>query len=109
MARWHRGTRNNNWKFTIIADNRFPDEVESVLNQRYGFVIRLTRNPFDDKHTSETALDDYDWGQHKCFVINNSSMSIEDQKNAIIPIMNDILSEQGYKLHLRGKFEKSST
>jgi hypothetical protein len=83
----------NKITFSLIADNRFPDETEAVLNQRYGYVIRLTRNPFNDSHASETALDNYNWSQHKCFVIDNASMTIEEQSLAVTPIIESILAE----------------
>lgn len=85
----------NNLEFSIIADNRFPDETEAVLNQRYGYTIRLTRNPFNDLHASETALDNYNWEQHKCFLIDNAAMTIEEQAQAVIPIINSIILEHG--------------
>ena len=47
-----------NW---IVTDCRFPNEAESI-NQKNGIVIRVNsdRCNNEDKHPSETALDDYD-------------------------------------------------
>lgn len=67
----------------IIADCRFPNEVESIRNAD-GIVIKLTRNPYNSSHMSETALDP---DQYNCsnfdIVIDNENMSIEQQNNAI--------------------------
>jgi len=40
----------------ITADVRFPNEVKCI-QELGGHVIRLLRNPHDDQHESETALD----------------------------------------------------
>lgn len=67
----------------IIADCRFPNEVSAIKNAG-GIVIKLTMNPFNSDHESETALDmqNYD---HSNFdlVINNDSINLEE-KNTII-------------------------
>ena len=46
----------------IIADLRFPNEVE-VVKKNNGKVVRLTRELIEDSHISETALDkdNFDW------------------------------------------------
>jgi len=57
---WTSATLNriNNEKpdLAIIADCRFPNEVEAIQDAN-GLVIKLTRNPYDSNHPSETALD----------------------------------------------------
>jgi len=80
---------------SIITDNRFPNEVESVLKQPGGYIIRLTRSPFgtEDVHPSESALDGYDWNRDKCFVLNNVDMTIQQQNDAVIPILEEITKE----------------
>ena len=77
---------------SLITDNRFPNEIEAVLDEPNGYVIRLTRSPFgiDDRHPSESSLDDYDWNRDRCFVLDNAKMSIEEQNEAIVPILKDI-------------------
>ncbi len=77
---------------SVITDNRFPNEIEAVLNEPNGYVIRLTRSPFgiDDRHPSESSLDDYDWNRDRCFVLDNADMNIEEQNEAIVPILKDI-------------------
>lgn len=60
-------------EIAIITDVRFPDEVKAI--QKYGKVVRLTRNTIDSKHVSETSLDDFemfDW------LIDNSQMTHEE-------------------------------
>jgi len=76
----------------LITDNRFPNEVETVLKQPRGYIIRLTRAPFveSDSHSSEIALDDFDWNRPRCFVIDNARMNKEEQKKAVIPILQKI-------------------
>lgn len=79
---------------SIITDNRFPNEIETVLKQPRGYVIRLTRSPFGyaDAHPSESALDNYDWKREKCFVLDNAELSIGEQNEAVLPILNEIFS-----------------
>ncbi len=83
----------------IIADNRFPSEVEIVLNDPNGHIIRLTRSPFgtEDMHSSEASLDDFDWNRDKCYVLDNANMSKVEQNTAIRPILNEIFSGRSEK------------
>jgi hypothetical protein len=75
----------------IITDNRFPNEVESVLKEPYGYVVRLTRAPFKgDEHPSEASLDGFNWDRERCFVLDNANMDIEEQSIAIVPILQQI-------------------
>ena len=58
-------------ELAIVSDVRFPNEVEAITNEG-GAVIKLTRNPFKDKHASETALDKNNFDQSKfTHVVNN--------------------------------------
>lgn len=68
---------------SLIGDCRFPNEVEAVKAVG-GKVIRLTRRPKEDEHSSETALDDY-----KDFdaTIENVDMSIEEQCRELLDIL----------------------
>ncbi len=78
----------------IVSDNRFVNEVEAILEQPQGYVIRLTRSPFaGDKHASETSLDNYNWDRERCFVLDNADLSIDEQNNKVYPILGQILSE----------------
>jgi len=81
-------------KLSLITDNRFPNEIQAVLDQPQGYIIRLTRSPFglEDAHPSESALDGYDWNNRpKCFVLDNAEMTIEEQAEAVKPIFHQIL------------------
>lgn len=42
----------------LIPDVRFENELNYIQKKLNGHVIRLTRNPKNDQHESETALDD---------------------------------------------------
>jgi hypothetical protein len=73
----------DNPDFALLLDNRFPNEVDPIL-EAGGYVIRLTRNPFNSSAEPETALDPdkYNWGNFSC-VIQNDNISIEE-KNSLI-------------------------
>lgn len=95
---WAEATIRNIYKdshdVAFITDNRFPNEIESILSEPSGYVIRLSRSPFgtEDQHESESSLDDYDWNHPRCFMLDNSNMSIEEQCEASIPLLEKILS-----------------
>lgn len=57
----------------IIADIRFPNEVEAI-QKAGGKVVRLTREVYDDKHHSECALDqeNFDWSNFDVKLDNSS-------------------------------------
>lgn len=79
----------------IITDNRFPNEVETVLGQPNGYIIRLTRSPYagSDSHVSEVALNGFDWVRPSCFVLNNAQMTIDEQNDAVISILDGIFQQ----------------
>jgi hypothetical protein len=68
----------------IIADCRFPNEVNAIKNAG-GIVIKLMRNPYHSDHESETALDEnnYDYSNFD-LVVHNDSMTISEQIDTII-------------------------
>jgi DNA polymerase III delta prime subunit len=73
----------------IIPDVRFPNEVRAI-HDIDGHVIRLTRTPFpEDKHESETALDN--WTNFNA-IIDNSNMSIDEQDKAVL----ELVTERGW-------------
>jgi hypothetical protein len=80
----------------LVTDNRFPNEVEAVLSQPKGYIIRLTRSPYagSDMHSSETALDDFDWDRPKCFILDNAHMTKDEQNQAASVIVNTIFQEK---------------
>jgi len=67
----------------IICDARFPNEVNTVQNAG-GKVMRLARNPFNDQHASETALDpeNFDWNTFD-WIVDNKDMNIGQQNDAV--------------------------
>ena len=72
-----------NYDLAIILDNRFPNEVDSVLNVG-GYVIRLTRDLFESTAEAEVALDrnNYDWTRFS-LVLDNHCMTLEEKEVAI--------------------------
>lgn len=80
---------NENPPLAIIADCRFPNEVDAVKNAG-GLVIRLTRKPFNSDHPSENALEQniYDWKNFD-FILHNSIMTIREQKTFLIRYLQD--------------------
>jgi len=68
---------------SICCDIRFVNEVEKFKSIG-GIVIKLTRNPFNSNHSSETSLDPSSYDELNFdLVIDNTLISIE-QQNAII-------------------------
>lgn len=63
----------------LIADCRFPNEVEAVKDAG-GVVIKLNRNVYNSDHASETALDkeNYNYSNFD-LVVDNQNMSIQEQ------------------------------
>lgn len=75
--------KKDNHDLAIIADCRFPNEVESIKDHG-GVVIKLTRNPYNSDHESEKALDPslYD-DKNFDLVLMNHTMTIDAQVAAI--------------------------
>lgn len=68
---------------SLIADCRFPNEVEAV-KKAGGMVIKLNRNLYDSDHKSEKALGANVYDQSNFdLVIDNQNLSIRD-KNQLI-------------------------
>lgn len=77
-------------QITLIADCRFPNEVEGIQNNN-GKVIRLNRNPHpEDKHESETALDkeNFDWNKFDS-IIDNENSTIDEQNKQIYNVLKE--------------------
>lgn len=63
----------------LCCDIRFVNEVEQFKSIG-GIVIKLTRNPYNSNHSSETALDPENYDQSNFdLVINNSNITIDQQ------------------------------
>jgi hypothetical protein len=85
---WAKSTLNkikiDNPKLALIADCRFPDEVQSIKNEN-GLVIKLTRNPFNSDHESEIALDEKNYANSNFdLVIFNNSIEESSKNYAIL-------------------------
>ena len=75
--------KKDNSTLAIITDARFPDEID--IAREYGAKsLRLLRNPLNDDHKSETALDNYTQFD---VVLDNSSMNIKEQNQAVLDIL----------------------
>jgi hypothetical protein len=78
-----RKIKKENPSMAIIADCRFPNEVDAVKDAG-GYVIKLTRNPYSSNHSSETALDDNTYDQSNFdLIIDNRILNILEQNSAI--------------------------
>lgn len=70
-------------KLALIADCRFPNEVEAIKNIG-GTVLKLTRNPFNSDHDSETALDHRNYDPRNFdIIITNHLLTIPHQNEVI--------------------------
>jgi hypothetical protein len=78
-------------ELAVITDCRFPNEVDCI-KETGGKVIRLTRNPFQSDHLSETVLDkdNYDWSNFD-YVVDNSDITLLDQFTQIKKLLEEIL------------------
>lgn len=72
----------------LIADCRFPNEVEAIKNAG-GIVIKLNRNPFNSTHSSETALDADQYDQNNFDLIIHNNVTIEEKQLIIERFLND--------------------
>jgi hypothetical protein len=79
--------QNEQPQLAIIADCRFPNEVEAIKNAG-GLVIKLTRNPYNSDHASEVALDEANYSSSNFdFIVYNNNMSIQEQNNTILKFL----------------------
>lgn len=87
-----RGIKRKGKSLSIIDDNRFPNEIDVVLSEPRGHIIRLMRSPFGmkDGHASESSLDHYEWNRERCYVLDNRDMNIEEQNEASKSILDEI-------------------
>lgn len=84
-----RKIQQENSTVAIIADCRFPNEVEAI-KRAGGLVIKLNRNPYNSDHTSEVALDEHLYNQSNFdLVINNQYLTIDEQNQLIYSFLID--------------------
>lgn len=76
-------------EFAIVADCRFPNEVEAVQNAG-GKVIRLTRHISEDAHESELILDkeNFDWDKFD-LIIDNKNLTIMESTAKLCEALKD--------------------
>ena len=93
-----RSIEKDNPDFALISDVRFPSEVEGIAG-RNGILFRLLRNVCEgDSHSSETALDNYEWNSiHNAYVIDNRNMSIEEKNVYVRDVMDVALNCQSMR------------
>ena len=71
-------------KIAIIADCRFPNEVEAVKNAG-GIVIKLNRDLYRSNHASEIALDEKNYDSSNFdLVIYNEDINIPQQNQIVL-------------------------
>ena len=75
-------------EFAIIPDVRFPNEIEAI-QKAGGKVIRLTRSPYEDEHSSETALDSEESISKFDHVIDNSSLGIHETNMELLKTLRE--------------------
>ncbi len=77
-------------ELAIIADVRYPNEVDAILAAG-GKVVRLERNAHEDQHSSELALDRENFDQSKFWrIINNQDVAIKDLAQSVKKILKEI-------------------
>lgn len=75
--------RQENIPVAICCDIRFVNEVEKFKSIG-GIVIKLTRNPYNSNHSSETSLDPSNYSESNFdLVIDNKNMSISEQNKIL--------------------------
>jgi len=67
----------------LIADCRFPNEVKAVKDTG-GIVIKLTRNPFNSDHSSETALDIQNYNHSNFDIVLTNHLMDEEKQNFVL-------------------------
>lgn len=90
------------WDYVLIPDTRFPNEYE--IYEIYGMdaiLLRVVRPNFvsplteeQQKHASETALDDY---QYDATIVNSGSL--EDLKEAVNNFVNNALKGELHQIY----------
>ena len=75
--------KRENPQLAIIADCRFPNEVDAVKCAG-GVVIKLTRNLYNSDHDSEVALDSDRYDQSNFdLIVDNRNLGIREQNQLV--------------------------
>ena len=79
----------DNFPMALIADCRFPNEVDAVKNAG-GIVIKLNRNLYSSDHASERSLDEDVYDQSNFdFVVENKDLSVGEKNKIILNFLID--------------------
>ena len=82
-----RKIQDENLPLSLIADCRFPNEVEAIKDAG-GLVIKLNRNLYNSDHESEKALDEDVYDQSVFdLVIDSQELSISEKNRIIYEFM----------------------
>lgn len=77
----------DNHDIALIADCRFPNEVDAI-KAADGIVIKLTRNLYNSDHCSEKALDKEYYDQSNFdFIIDNHNLTINQQNMILLEFL----------------------
>ena len=84
-------------KLFVVSDCRFPNEIERVKQEFSNvFAVRIHRNTEEHmSHSSETALDDYEFDEE---IFNNGSL--ESLRDTVV----DMVERRGLLNKVTGKF-----
>lgn len=74
----------------IIADVRFPEEVEAISSEG-GYIVRLNRTIYKDYHESERALDHFDFNRPNIMMVDNQNKTIDEQNQIVYDFVNSLL------------------
>jgi hypothetical protein len=87
--------KNENKKIAIICDTRFTSEVNAVMAEKNGYIIRLLRQVAEDIHQSETELDNFNFNQFgdRALIIDNRQMTIDQQNQEGLKFFKMILNK----------------
>jgi len=78
-----------NLDIAVIADCRFPNEVQAVKDAG-GYVIKLTRNPYNSDHESEIALDEIYYSKNNFdLIIDNTNLNIDEQNSRVYAFLTE--------------------
>lgn len=71
-----------------VIDCRFPSEIIPLKTSGRGCVtIRLLRNPYNDQHQSELALDNFMFWPDE--ILDNRNLTIEESANLAVRLFNE--------------------
>ena len=84
--------KKENPPIALISDARFESEINALMEETNGYVIRLTRKIFEDSHPSETELDDFNFSKlgNRCLFIDNQDISESEKNKIALPFFESI-------------------